>query len=109
MQRPANGRGGRVAPAGKREYGPASVRIEERARLFDDLPTELPVWMSHGDTILQAPPGFRRLAESENSTIAAMAADSGRFGIAFHPEGIHTPQRREILRNLLHQVTGCRG
>src|SRR5207253_954511 len=77
--------------------------------LFDDLPTELPVWMSHGDTILEAPPGFRRLAESENSTIAAMADESGRFGIAFHPEVIHTPQGREILRNFLYQVAGCRG
>jgi len=101
--------GGKVAPAGKREYGPASVRIEDRARLFDDLPTDLPVWMSHGDTILEAPPGFRRLAESENSTIAAMADESGRFGIAFHPEVIHTPQGREILRNFLYQVAGCRG
>src|SRR2546426_7436429 len=101
--------GGRVAPAGKREYGPARVRIEDGARLFDDLPTDLPVWMSHGDTILEAPPGFRRLAESENSTIAAMADESGRFGIAFHPEVIHTPQGREILRNFLYQVAGCRG
>ncbi|TMD25360.1 MAG: glutamine-hydrolyzing GMP synthase, partial [Chloroflexi bacterium] len=101
--------GGKVAPAGKREYGPASVRIEDRARLFDDLPTDLPVWMSHGDTILEAPPGFRRLAESENSTIAAMADDARRFGIAFHPEVIHTPQGREILRNFLYQVAGCRG
>src|SRR5256885_6994722 len=103
MQLLAHQLGGKVAPAGKREYGPASVRIEERARLFDDLPTELPVWMSHGDTILEAPPGFRRLAESENSTIAAMADESGRFGIAFHPEVIHTPQGREILRNFLYQ------
>jgi GMP synthase (glutamine-hydrolysing) len=101
--------GGKVAPAGKREYGPASVRIEDRALLFDGLPLDLPVWMSHGDTILEAPAGFRRLAESENSTIAAMADEAGRFGIAFHPEVIHTPQGREILRNFLYHVAGCRG
>ena len=101
--------GGKVAPAGKREYGPASVRIEEPGALFHDLPAELPVWMSHGDTILEAPVGFRRLAESENSTIAAMADEAGRFGIAFHPEVIHTPQGREILGNFLYQVAGCRG
>jgi GMP synthase (glutamine-hydrolysing) len=101
--------GGKVARAGKREYGPASVRIEDRARLFDGLPLDLPVWMSHGDTILEAPAGFRRLAESENSTIAAMADEAGRFGIAFHPEVIHTPQGREILRNFLYHVAGCRG
>jgi GMP synthase (glutamine-hydrolysing) len=101
--------GGKVAPAGKREYGPASVQVAEPAGLFLDLPAHLPVWMSHGDTILEAPAGFRRLAESENSTIAAMADDAGRFGIAFHPEVIHTPQGREIMRNFLYQVAGCRG
>ena len=101
--------GGKVAPAGKREYGPASVQVADPAGLFLDLPAHLPVWMSHGDTILEAPAGFRRLAESENSTIAAMADDAGRFGIAFHPEVIHTPQGREILRNFLYQVAGCRG
>src|SRR5205823_12692136 len=69
--------GGKVAPAGKREYGPASVQVADPAGLFLDLPAHLPVWMSHGDTILEAPAGFRRLAESENSTIAAMADDSG--------------------------------
>jgi len=101
--------GGKVAPAGKREYGPANVQVEDPAGLFLDLPAQLPVWMSHGDTILEVPAGFHRLAESENSTIAAMADDAGRFGIAFHPEVIHTPQGREILRNFLYQVAGCRG
>jgi GMP synthase (glutamine-hydrolysing) len=101
--------GGKVAPAGKREYGPASVQVADPAGLFLDMPTRLPVWMSHGDTILEAPVGFRRLAESENSTIAAMADDAGRFGIAFHPEVIHTPQGREILRNFLYKVAGCQG
>ena len=109
MQLLAHQLGGKVAPAGKREYGPASVQVADPAGLFLDLPARLPVWMSHGDTILEAPAGFRRLAESENSTIAAMADDAGRFGIAFHPEVIHTPQGREILRNFLYQVAGCRG
>ena len=101
--------GGKVAPAGKREYGAANVQVAEQGGLFLNLPAQLPVWMSHGDTILEAPVGFRRLAESENSRIAAMADDAGRFGIAFHPEVIHTPQGREILRNFLYQVAGCHG
>jgi GMP synthase (glutamine-hydrolysing) len=101
--------GGKVASAGKREYGPASVQVQDPAALFLDLPARLPVWMSHGDTILEAPAGFRPLAESENSTIAAMADDAGRFGIAFHPEVIHTPQGRDILRNFLYRVAGCQG
>ena len=109
MQLLAHQLGGRVAGAGKREYGPASVRVDEPSRLFKDLPSTLSVWMSHGDTILEAPAGFRRLAESDNSLIAAMADDAGRFGIAFHPEVIHTPQGREIIRNFLYEVAACRG
>jgi GMP synthase (glutamine-hydrolysing) len=109
MQLLAHQLGGRVAGAGKREYGPARVSVVHRSALFKDLPDELPVWMSHGDTIVEPPAGFRRLAQSENSAIAAMADDRGRFGIAFHPEVIHTPQGREILRNFLFEVAGCRG
>ena len=109
MQLLAHQLGGRVAGAGKREYGPARVNIENVSPLFKNLPAELPVWMSHGDTILEAPAGFQRLARSENSTIAAMSDDDGRYGIAFHPEVIHTPQGREILRNFLYEVAGCRG
>ena len=101
--------GGRVAGAGKREYGPATVRVAGPSPLFNDLPAELPVWMSHGDTIVEAPAGFRLLAESDNSAIAAMSDGSGRYGIAFHPEVIHTPQGREILRNFLYRVAGCHG
>ena len=109
MQLLAHQLGGRVAGAGKREYGPASVRVDEPSRLFKDLPSTLSVCMSHGDSILEAPAGFRRLAESDNSLIAAMADDAGRFGIAFHPEVIHTPQGREIIRNFLYEVAACRG
>jgi GMP synthase (glutamine-hydrolysing) len=109
MQLLAHQLGGRVASAGQREYGPARVRVEDPTSLFKNLPAELPVWMSHGDTILEAPVGFRRLAQSDNSMIAAMTDDAGRFGIAFHPEVIHTPQGREILQNFLFLVAGCRG
>lgn len=109
MQLLAHQLGGRVASAGKREYGPAKVSVEDPSLLFRGLPSELPVWMSHGDTIIETPVGFRRLAQSDNSMIAAMTDDAGRFGIAFHPEVIHTPQGREILRNFLYEVAGCRG
>ena len=109
MQLLAHQLGGQVASAGKREYGPARVRVADRSPLFKDLPSELPVWMSHGDTVISAPPGFRALAESENSTVAAMSDGNGRYGIAFHPEVMHTPQGREILRNFLYEVAGCTG
>ncbi|HEX3630210.1 MAG TPA: glutamine-hydrolyzing GMP synthase, partial [Candidatus Dormibacteraeota bacterium] len=72
MQLLAHQLGGRVEGAGKREYGPAQIRVEDGSPLFKDLPVELPVWMSHGDTVLQAPAGFTAIARSENSAIAAM-------------------------------------
>lgn len=109
MQLLAHQLGGQVASTGKREYGPARVRVADRSPLFKDLPSELPVWMSHGDTVISAPPGFHALAQSENSTVAAMTDGEGRYGIAFHPEVMHTPQGREILRNFLYEVAGCRG
>jgi GMP synthase (glutamine-hydrolysing) len=101
--------GGRVASTGKREYGRANLAVEGASPLFRDLPVELPVWMSHGDTVLEAPPGFRRLAQSNNSEIAAMSDGAQRYGIAFHPEVMHTPQGKDILRNFLYRVAGCEG
>jgi GMP synthase (glutamine-hydrolysing) len=109
MQLLAHQLGGRVASAGKREYGPATIRVAGSTPLFNDLPDDLPVWMSHGDTVLETPPGFRRLAESDNSMVAAMSDAGNRFGIAFHPEVIHTRQGREIIRNFLYRVAGCQG
>jgi len=109
MQLLAHQLGGQVAGSARREYGPARLQVDDAGRLFDDLPPELAVWMSHGDTILKAPPGFRPIAHSANSAIAAIGDDHGRFGIQFHPEVMHTPQGREILSNFLYQVAGCRG
>ena len=101
--------GGEVASSNRREYGPANVQVDDEAGIFRDLPADLPVWMSHGDTIVKPPAGFRRLAHSSSSPIAAMGDDAGRFGIAFHPEVIHTRQGKEILHNFLYSVAGCRG
>ncbi|MHB1294771.1 MAG: glutamine-hydrolyzing GMP synthase [Anaerolineae bacterium] len=103
--------GGKVAPAQAREYGPAQVTIDdERSPLFLGLSSPLEVWMSHGDRIEDMPPGFRALAHSLNSPIAAMADASGRlFGLQFHPEVVHTPLGVEILRNFCLRVCGCKG
>jgi GMP synthase (glutamine-hydrolysing) len=101
--------GGEVASSQRREYGPANVQVDDETGIFRDLPVDLPVWMSHGDTILKPPAGFRRLAHSSGSPIAAMGDGAGRFGIAFHPEVVHTRQGREILHNFLYSVAGCRG
>ncbi|MEX2236572.1 MAG: glutamine-hydrolyzing GMP synthase [Dehalococcoidia bacterium] len=110
MQLLAHELGGSVAPDTRREYGPATIQFSDEGNgLFAGLPRILPVWMSHGDRITQMPPGFRSFAFSENSPIAAMVNDKGYYGIQFHPEVVHTPAGKELLRNFLFKVCGFRG
>jgi GMP synthase (glutamine-hydrolysing) len=101
--------GGRVAPAERREYGPATIRAVADEPLLAGIPASAPVWMSHGDSILEAPPGFRTIASSESTPFAAMANDHGLMGLQFHPEVVHTPNGREILANFALRIAGARG
>jgi GMP synthase (glutamine-hydrolysing) len=109
MQLIAHHLGGEVAPASSREYGPAILTVADAGGLFEDLPGELAVWMSHGDHVLRLPPGFHALGSSGNSPVAAFSDGAGILGIQFHPEVQHTPQGREVLRNFLYRVCGCEG
>jgi GMP synthase (glutamine-hydrolysing) len=109
MQLIAHQLGGTVAKATVREYGFAVIHRNDSSLLLDGLDDEMPVWMSHGDRIDTLPPGFRAVAYSENSPIAAMANDAGVYGIQFHPEVAHTPQGAEILRNFAYKVCGLSG
>jgi GMP synthase (glutamine-hydrolysing) len=109
MQLMAHQLGGGVAASAQREYGPAVVEIDESSALFRDLPSNLAVWMSHGDKVTQLPEGFHSLAHSGNSQHAVIADNRGHFGLQFHPEVVHTPQGTEILRNFLYNVCNCRG
>ena len=107
MQLIAHHLGGKVDPGHAREYGPALLSVQETTGVFRGLQGELPVWMSHGDHVSEMPPGFRLLATSGNSPIAAFTNDHGIFGIQFHPEVVHTPSGREVLRNFLFGVCHC--
>ncbi|MGH7640683.1 MAG: glutamine-hydrolyzing GMP synthase [Candidatus Dormibacteria bacterium] len=109
MQLLASDLGGRVRPSARREYGLASVVVDQPDGVFEGLPREMPVWMSHGDVIEELPKGFHPVAHTLNSPVAAMAGPKGRVGIQFHPEVAHTPQGRELLRNFLFRTCGCRG
>lgn len=109
MQLLAHQLGGSVEPASEREYGFAVVRKNAPSDLFDGLDGEIGVWMSHGDRIGQIPPGFRAIAYSDNSPVAAMANDAGMLGIQFHPEVAHTPHGAEIIRNFAYKVCGASG
>jgi GMP synthase (glutamine-hydrolysing) len=108
MQLLAHQLGGKVAPSHKREYGPANVhRATSDGAIFSGLPDSFGVWMSHGDKVTDLPPGFEIIARSDNSDFAAMADDKGHIGIQFHPEVVHTPLGKEIIRNFLYKVCSC--
>jgi GMP synthase (glutamine-hydrolysing) len=101
--------GGSVQKAGKREYGLATLTITDPEPLFRTLGPTTPCWMSHGDSIAQLPPGFAVTATTDNTPVAA-AQDTARrlYGLQFHPEVVHTPQGKNILKAFLFDVCGCR-
>jgi GMP synthase (glutamine-hydrolysing) len=111
MQLVARALGGEVAPFARREYGPAELYINDLdSPLWQGMPFSLPVWMSHGDAITELPPGFRALASTENSPVAAIGDPARRvYGVQFHPEVVHTPMGKDIIRNFLYAVCGCAG
>src|SRR4030043_1225271 len=102
--------GGQVTPADKHEYGQAILQISaKKSPLLAGLPASIPVWMSHGDQIVEMPPGFKALAYSENSPNAVIGNGKNIFGLQFHPEVVHTPEGKTILRNFVYKVCGCKG
>lgn len=109
MQLMAQQLGGVVARAEQREYGPASIAIDQPVALFQHIEREdVKVWMSHGDRILEIPPGFQVLAHSDNSPVAAMGDPERRLlAVQFHPEVAHTPCGRNLLDNFLFQICRC--
>lgn len=114
MQAMAAALGGQVAPTGKREFGPAILEVADGSRLLRSLNLDpgsrLPVWMSHGDLVRSAPPGFRATGATESAPIAAMEHESKPwFGLQFHPEVTHTRQGAEIYRRFAQDICGCRG
>jgi GMP synthase (glutamine-hydrolysing) len=101
--------GGEVVPATTREYGPANVEITSEDGLFTGLAREQPVWMSHGDSIVRPPTGFHETARSAATPFAGLAdPERSLYGIQFHPEVVHTPAGRDILRNFVLGIAGAR-
>jgi GMP synthase (glutamine-hydrolysing) len=101
--------GGKVERAERREYGLAQLELIKESALFEDVVAKSKVWMSHGDSITDLPPGFEPVAVTSNSLAAAEDRRLKIYGIQFHPEVVHTEQGRKILENFLFKVCGCRG
>ncbi len=115
MQTMAQQLGGRVTPAGIREFGHAEVRARGHSTLFRDIEDRcnaeghglLDVWMSHGDQVSELPAGFRVIGTNEATPIAAMADEQrGFYGVQFHPEVTHTAQGQRMLERFVREICG---
>ncbi|RLU02092.1 MAG: glutamine-hydrolyzing GMP synthase [Ketobacter sp.] len=113
MQTMAAQFGGKVASSDHREFGYAEVRLKGGSKLLEGLDDhaglkKLDVWMSHGDKVVELPPGFECIAETGSAPIAAMANEQkGYYGVQFHPEVTHTKQGGEILKRFVREICGC--
>ena len=105
--------GGKVVSSNLREFGYAQIRARGHSDLFKDIQDEtndeghglLNVWMSHGDQVASLPKGFKSIASTDNTAIAAMADEDRKFyGLQFHPEVTHTTQGIKILERFLHEI-----
>jgi GMP synthase (glutamine-hydrolysing) len=100
--------GGKVRAASKREYGHAQVQIKDGSQLFQGLPSQLSVWMSHGDEADQLPPGFIQTSSSPNAVAAIENAEKRLWAVQFHPEVHHTQSGTDILRNFALVICGAK-
>jgi GMP synthase (glutamine-hydrolysing) len=99
---------GRVEPATCKEYGIAQVSIDKPVGVLDGLSEKEQVWMSHGDTVMNPPPGFESLAHTENCPVAAFRHKTKPiYGLQWHPEVIHTEKGMRMLQNFIFQVCKC--
>jgi GMP synthase (glutamine-hydrolysing) len=100
--------GGRVEGAEVGEFGRSTLTVSEPGRLLAGTPAEQQCWMSHRDTVFEAPPGFTPLASSTESPVAAVEdLERGLYGIQFHPEVVHTPYGQHVLTTFLEDICGC--
>ncbi len=100
---------GTVARTGVAEYGATRLTVTAGGVLFADLPTTQQVWMSHGDSVTAAPPGFVVTASTPSTPVAAFEdVARGLFGVQFHPEVVHSDRGLDVLRRFLFAGAGCR-
>jgi len=105
--------GGRVESSNIREYGKATLKIEQKEdQLFETLSTDSQIWMSHGDSILSIPESFEIIGTTDSIPVAAFkskanAYDEPIYCIQFHPEVSHSLEGSKLLKNFLVKISGC--
>jgi GMP synthase (glutamine-hydrolysing) len=100
---------GEVARTGTSEFGRTVLSVAQPGVLLRGLPSSQQVWMSHGDAVTVAPPGFTVTAGSPGAPIAAFEDPARRLaGVQFHPEVMHTEHGQAMLRHFLYDIAGCR-
>lgn len=100
--------GGKVVPAAAREYGHAEVHVVDETPLFHGLPARMSVWMSHGDHAETLAPGFRVVARTANAVAGIVDENRRMAAVQFHPEVAHTREGKELLRNFVVDLCGCK-
>ncbi|PSB34251.1 GMP synthase (glutamine-hydrolyzing) [Chlorogloea sp. CCALA 695] len=100
--------GGNVLPADRKEYGKASLLIDDPTDLLTNVEDGTTMWMSHGDSCAQLPTGFEILAHTENTSCAAIANyDQKLYGVQFHPEVVHSVGGLALIRNFVYHICEC--
>ena len=102
--------GGDVAPAPSREYGRAMLTVTDAEdALMKALPSPTQVWMSHGDTIVALPEGYKVIASTEDVANAAYRIEGEQtWAIQFHPEVYHSTNGMQLLKNFVVGICGCK-
>lgn len=101
---------GKVEKAKNREYGKAVLNVQNQSKLFQDLPDEQVVWMSHGDLVVEAPKGFKVDGTNPSCPIAAMSDEDRKlYGVQFHPEVRHSVYGNDLLKNFVFKICQCKG
>lgn len=105
MQRIMEDLGGQVLASDRKEYGRTEITVTRENLLFDGLPTEQTVWMSHGDQVSRLAPGFEQIAKSETCPFAAAENTEKKiYALQFHPEVRHSVYGNDILRNFVFKI-----
>ena len=102
--------GGRVERAAKREYGHTEISVDTTSPLFSDVPGETSCFMSHFDHITALASGFKTIGHTKNCPFAAVSDDERKlYGLQFHPEVLHTPYGKTMIKNFVRDICDTRG